>query len=245
MSETKYYIQPTGNEITIREGKAVDQLPLNEPQIIVISGDIHSISNFLACREMDGEGFGLQAIDKKRAIITCNKDARSIVLQLDPENFYCTTITATLAQSNELNAFCINQEKTFSREALLKLLRFNKLYFDDKELHTQIVANLSNITLKSETEMQAATDRKGNKKGLFEQKVNMPEKWIDEFYLLIPIFKGFDAEKIKVEICMDVTAMGFAFWLESPELVEYIESSIDKIFEGELNACNGFVIIHK
>ncbi len=243
MSEQKYYITPTGNEITIREGKAVEQLPLKEPQKIALSGDIHSIGNFLTFR--DEKSFGLQAIDKTKAVITCNKDARTIVMQLDPENFYCTTVTATLQQSKELNNFCINEEKTFSREALLKLFRFNKLYFDDKETHASICANLSNITLKSETEMASANDRKGNKKGAIEQKVNMPDKWIDVFFLSIPVFKGFDNVKIRVEICMDVTATGFCFWLESPELVEYIESQIDTIFTGELNACDGFVIIHK
>lgn len=242
--QTEKIILPEGcTEITIREGKAVEQLPLKEPQKIALSGDIHSIGNFLNFR--NEASAGLQAIDKTKAIITCDKDARSIVLQLDPENFYCTTVTAKLQQSNELKAFCINEEKTFSREALLKLFRFNKLYFDDKDLHTSICANLSNITLKSETEMASANDRKGNKKGGIEQKVNMPEKWIDVLFLSIPVFKGFDNVKIRIEICMDVTATGFCFWLESPELVEYIESQIDSIFEGELSNCDGFVIIHK
>ncbi len=240
---TEKIILPDGcTEITIREGEAVAQLPLKEPQKIVLSGDIHSITNYLANRE---DGYSLQQVDKTKAIITCNKDARTIMLQLDPENFYCTTITAQLAQSNELKAFSINEEKTFSREALLKLFRFNRLWFDDKDIHAKIRANLSNITLKSETEMQSANDRKGNKAAGIEQKVNMPEKWVDVFYLSIPIFKGFDNVKIRVEICMDVTATGFAFWLESPELAEYIESQIDSIFTGELAACDGFVIIHK
>lgn len=242
MSEQKYYITPTGSEITIREGKAAEPLPLKEPQIIKISGDIKSVSAFLSGRET---GHSSQAVDKTKAIVLVDKNARTIVLQLDPENHYGATISGKLEDSEELQPFKINKEATFTREALLKLVRFSRVWFDDKDIHTKIVENLSKITLKTETEMQAANDRQGNKKGLIDQKVNKPDGWVSEFNLLIPIFKGFKSEKVRVEICMDVSATGFQFWLESPELVEAVEGAIDGIFAAELKACEGFVIINK
>lgn len=231
-----------GSTLTILEGTAPTPLPLKEPKIINISGDIHSVANFLKDR---AAGHSSQQVDKNKAIVTVDKNGRTIVLQLDPENHYGATITGKLEDSKELEPFKINAEHTFTREGLLKLVRFARVWFDNKDQHTKIVENLSKITLKTETEMQAANDRQGNKKGMIDQKVNKPENWISEFILLAPIFKGGKNEKIRVEICMDVTATGFCFWLESPELVEAIEGAIDGIFTAELENCDGFVIIHK
>lgn len=242
MQEAKYNITPTGAELTIREGKAADPLPLKEPKIITLSGDIKTVAAFIKGRDA---GHSSQAIDKTKAIIEMDKNIRTLTLRLDPENYYGATITGKIEDSEELKPFKINAEHTFTREALLKLIRFSRVWFDKKEQHAAIVENLSKITLKTETEMQAANDRQGNKKGMIDQKVNKPEGWISEFILLIPIFKGGNSEKIRVEICMDVTTTGFMFWLESPELTEAVESAIDGIFAEELKSCEGFVIINK
>lgn len=234
-----------GNELIWREGKAADPLPMKEPLKISIAGDIHAISDFLKHRVKDTPGYGLQLVDASKVIIVSNKNERYIVMLLDPENFYGTYITAKLEASDELKPFKINESVTFTREQLLKLVRFSRLYFNDKEIHAKLVDNLSKVTLKTETEMQQANDRRGNKKDSLDQKVNRPDGWIDEFVLSIQIFKGFAPTLIRVELCMDVTATGFSFWLESPELVEATDSAIDRIFADELAACSDFVVINK
>ena len=47
MENLQLKIENANGELTIREGKAADPLPLKEPQIIKIEGDIHSVDNFI------------------------------------------------------------------------------------------------------------------------------------------------------------------------------------------------------
>lgn len=242
MSENKYYITPSGNEIIIREGKAPDQLPLKEPKIINIDGDIHSVANFLKDRE---NGHSSQNVDKSKAIVTVDKHGRVITLQLDPENHYGATITGKLTQSEELKEFGINTMSRYDRKQLLDLIRFNRLFFEDKAEHEKVVAGLYKIRFKSETEINQAKDNSGNKTNNLEIKTVADDGFVKHFTLTIPLFKGFPSEKITVEICYEVINGAISFWLESIGLKEATDGQVDEIFERQLEACEGFVIINK
>ena len=238
--ENKFII--TGNELTLREGVAVEPLPLKEPQIIKISGDIHSTSQFLNARP---SGFSSQHVDKDRALVTVDKVARTITLQLDPENYYGATITGKLEPSTELQPFKINQESRFDRQQLVTLIKFNRLYFEDKNQHAALLAGLYKLRIKSETEIQQEKDNAGNKRNLLDVKTVDDNGFPRLFTLTIPIFKGFPAQKIEVEICFEVLNGAVSFWLESIGLKEVSDSSVDEIFNTELASCDGFVIISK
>lgn len=242
MEEVKINIQQAGDTITILEGKAPDPLPLREPKIINISGDIHSISNFLTKRK---EGHSLQAVDKNKVVVIADKTNRTIVMHLDPENHYGSVITAKLEESDELKPFGINKEKMFRREELYKLIKFSRIFFDDKEKHAALLLALSKIRLKTETELQAHSDSKGNRGASIEKKTVNDEGFIHNFFMVAPLFKGEPNVKFPVEICYDAGDSGIMFWLESPELKEMMDSSIDEIFNTELSHCAEFVIINQ
>ena len=242
MSDQKYYITPTGNEITIREGKAVEQLPLKEPKIINISGDIHTIATFLSGRE---NGFSSQGVDKNKALITVDKDAKTIMLQLDPENYYGATITGKLEMSKELAQFGINTSTTYNRKQLLDLIRFNRLFFEDRNQYQKVVDGLYAVRFKIDTELSQAKDNSGNKSAAIDVKTAAKEGFVKEFTLTIPIFKGGDTEKITVEICYEVINNDIAYWLESIGMKETIDGQLEGILSKELESCDGFVIIHK
>lgn len=231
-----------GNELIVREGAATDPLPVKEPLIIKISGDIHSVSNFIKIREA---GYSSQEIDKNKAIVVVDKDARTIVLQLDPENYYGATITGKLEQSKDLAQFGINTTARYNRKQLLDLIRFNRLFFEDKTQHAQVIAGLQKLRIKSETEIQQEKDNQGNKRNLLDVKTVDDNGLIKEFILTVPLFKGFPAQKISVEICYEVINGDVSFWLESVGLKEASEAAIDGIFNDELASADGFVIIHK
>ncbi|HUS00599.1 MAG TPA: hypothetical protein VMY77_02670, partial [Chitinophagaceae bacterium] len=61
----------------------------------------------------------------------------------------------------------------------------------------------------------------------------------------IPIFKGFDPVRFRVEVCLDVTEGSARFWFESVELHEIMIKQVDEIFDEELKSCEGFVIVNK
>lgn len=242
MEKMELHVMSDADTITILEGNAPEPLPLREPNKIAITGDIHSVANFIKDRN---SGHSSQAIDKNKAIVTVDKDNRTILLQLDPENFYGATVLAKLEQSKELSQFGINAKKMFDRKQLLELLRFNRLYFEDKNQHAQVLLGLSKLRIKSETEIKQEKDNQGNKSNLHDVKTVDDGGLVKEFNITVPIFKGFKAENIRVELCFDVVNGSVEFWLESVGLTELINSSIDGIIETELQACEGFVIIHK
>lgn len=242
MDNLELKIENANGTLTILEGRAAEPLPLKEPKIISISGDIHSVANFIKDRKT---GYGSQEIDMNKAIVIVDKSAKTIVLQLDPENYYGATITAKLELSDELKQFGINTSSRYNRKSLLDLLRFNRLFFEDKNQHALVIGGLYKLRIKSEQEIQQEKDNQGNKRTLHDVKTVDDGGMVREFILTIPLFKGFAVERITVEICYEVLNGDVSFWLESVGLKEATDAAIDGIFSKELESCEGFVIINK
>lgn len=234
----KISITTDQKDITIREGQALDLKP---PQKIVISGDIKTVSSFLSVRLKNGSS--LQSIDTSKAVITVDKKQLKINLELDPENFYGSTITGTLEKADELKPFFINENKTFTKEELVKLIKFNKLHFSDQSKHAEMLLAFQKVQSVVNIKANDSSDDRGNKERAFVKEVtsNAPT----EFILDMPIFKGFGNVKFRVEVCLDVTEGSARFWFESIELHEICQRQIDEIFTDELKIADGFVIINK
>lgn len=231
-------VTASGESLTILEGKALEQRP---PEKISISGDIKSVSSFLSVRK--DKGSGTQAIDYSKAVVVVDKKALTIELLIDPENYYGATVLAKLEKSDELAPFYINQNKTFSKEELVKLIKFNKIYFDAPTKHAEMLLAFQKISSTVNIRANDSADDRGNKERAFVKEVtsNAPT----EFILNIPIFKGFEAVRFRVEVCLDVTEGSARFWFESTELHELIQTTVEIIFNEELKSAQGFVIINK
>jgi len=241
MGNLNLKIENTNGELIIRKGTAQEPLPLKEPNIINISGDIHSVSTFIINR---GSGHSTQQIDKNKAVVTVDKNARTILLKLDPENYYGASVLAKLGQSEELAQFKINTATRYNRKQLLDLIRFNRLYFEDKNQHAQVIVGLAKLRIKSETEINQEKDNHGNKRSLHDVKTVDDGGMVKEFTITIPLFKGFSPQKVTVEICFEVVNGDVSFWLESIGLKEASDAAIDGIFQEELKSAEGFVIIN-
>lgn len=227
-----------GETLTVLEGKVLDPKPSEK---INIAGDIRSVNNFLTVRMKDGKG--TQEIDKSKAVVVVDKKALTIELLIDPENHYGASVKGTLEKSDELVPFHINQNKTFSKEELVKLIKFNKIYFDDYTKHSEMLLAFQKVSSTVNIKANDSSDDRGNKERAFVKEVtsNAPT----EFILNIPMFKGFDACRFRVEVCLDVTEGSARFWFESTELHELMQTKIDVIFNEELKIAAGFVIINK
>lgn len=230
--------QPQSGELIIREGQA---LPLKEPVKISITGNIKAVGNFLKCRDNNSSLW--QKIHSNQAIVLVDRNKMTIRLSTHPNDCYGTEITGCLELSDELLKFAINTDKTYDKQALVKLLRFNGLYFDDKEKHSALLAAYQSFSANANTDIKDDSDKRGNKIANFQKKVttNIP----DDFILNIPVFKGMPTMRFRVEICLDVTDGGARFWFESVELNEIIISERDKIIDAELAFCKDLVIIEK
>jgi len=229
----------TDNTVTILEGKALEQ---KYPEKISIAGNIHSVKNFIEKRYGTREGAELQKIDKDRAIVFVNEEKMTIQLELDPQNIFGAVIKGRLEFTPELLQFGINTTKQFSREELVRLIRFNKRFFASD--HEAILLAYQKLQIKTASELSQESDTRGNKGVNFQKTVNI-EHIPTEFILQIPVFKGFPDVKFRVEICLDATDASVRFWFESVELHDIVETGKKQILEDQLVCCKDFVIIYE
>lgn len=236
-----------GNEIIIREGKAIEIKP---PEKIEISGDIRTVKSFIDKRKklnpaVDPQGLaGLQGINPDRAVVTVDKSDLSITLELDPEYFYGAVVEGKLEMEPELLKFNINNGGKFTQQELIKLLRFNKRFFADTAAHETLLKSYMALDVKVTADLKNnAPDNRGNRSNSFEKKItsNIPE----DFILLIPIFKGQEPKKFRVEIILDSTDGSTRFWLESVELAELVQIESERILNEQLKSCEDYVVIWK
>lgn len=227
-----------GNTTTLLTGEALKQMP---PEKIHITGDIKAVNTFLLVRQKAGKG--VQEIDKSKAVVLVDKKALTITLQVDPENHYGAVVTAKLEESDELAPFGVNTTKMFSKKEFVKLLKFNKLFFESAEKHTELLQAFQKVSSEVNIKASDSSDDRGNKEANFVKEVttNAPT----DFMLSIPIFKGFPESVFRVEICLDVNEGSARFWLESVDLHNIKVETIDTIFKSQLSNADGFVIINK
>lgn len=229
---------PEGTE-EFRLGQALD---LKHPTKIEIKGNFQAVGSFVDHR-LSVNAEGLQEIDTTKAVITCDKDNLSIYLQADPNNFFGTEVIGQAKFTKELEQFGINTNITFKREELIKLIKFNRQLFPNKELHSDLLKAYQAFTAKSTKDLSIESDTRGNKSAAYRKQVdtNIPT----HFALEVPIFKGEPSESFPVEICIEDTDGGTLFWFESPELAELIEERKQQMFDRELDLCQGLCVIWK
>lgn len=235
----KLEINLTGDQknLEIRIGAA---LPLKEPKIVSISGDINTIKTYLDKRKGEA-GHSSQGVFKDRSIIYTDLFNRKITVDVDPENPYGAKIVGELLFTQELVDFCINTTTQFNRERLIKLLRFSKRFFKSPEVHLNILTAYQTFTAKATTQHENASTTRGDKTVFFDKKVSssLPEN----FVLSMRIFKGQPVEDFMVEICLELTDAGAHFWFESPELEELIAIRTEEIFNEQLKEFSDDLII--
>jgi hypothetical protein len=236
-------IQFSGNvpgQITILEGKALE---LKHPVKLQIDGDINAVTNFLSKRTGEFLGSGLQAVESQTTLIIIDEEAMTILLQLEPTNTFGTEIKASLKFTEDFLQWNINKPHQFTREQLVKLLRFGKRFFDP-ERHEEILKAYMALQVSANTEVKSASDTRGNKNNLFNKVVDS-QHIPTEFVLNVQVFKGMATERFRVEICLEVTEGSVRFWFESPELVELIDRRKKEIFADITPHFGNYPVIYK
>lgn len=228
-----------GSTITILEGQALEQ---KEPAKIKLEGNIDAVKEFLSKRTVIN-GDVLQQLDKKKAVIIVDEDKMYIQLLLDPENQDGTEVMAKLEFTTYLKDFHINGQRTFTREELIKLLRFSKPLFDNSDKHEALLKAYQTFDFSASINAATDSDLRGNKKNSLAKVIttNLPA----DFILGLPIFKGQQKETFRVEICYDTTDASIKFWFESVELAQLIDQRKIEIFEESLAGYQDYVIIKK
>lgn len=119
----------------------------------------------------------------------------------------------------------------------------NRIYFENKDKHSETLLAFQRIESSVNYSAKDGSDDRGNKERQFVKNVTTNAPMF--FTLNLPIFKGFQAQCLSVDICLDIEEGTAKFWLESVQLNEILQSCVDEIFEAELKSAIGFVIINK
>lgn len=234
-----------GGEIVYRTGSAapIEQLP----EMDIIEGDINTVASFVKKRYWNGspspEALGLQFIDRDRAIVTVDRDKFEIQLELNPEHPRGTVVKGALSFAPELLKFRINTSNAFTREELVKLIRFNKVWFKDRMQADTVEKAYMAFSAEVNAKIGKDSDLRGNVENTYKKTVttNIPESFI----LNIPVFKGQGKKQFLVSIIIEATDANTRFYLESVDLSDLIQIESEIILKEQLEACKDFVIVYK
>lgn len=206
VADKKDYLKSEG-ELIIRVG---DAEKINPPVKLVVDGVITAPGDFWEKRK------GLHDPEKTHVLI--NLLNGSIKLSVDENNVNSSVISGKLSLNPELTALSINSSKTTTVKELMGLLKMNRVFFTDKDENAKIVTNLQNWKAKIETDLEASNNHRGTQRNV--KNIDLIHTMDESFVLEIPIFKGMNPSKFKVDICIDVRDAAVVVWLESRELKE-------------------------
>lgn len=233
MEEIKLNITSQNKDVIVRTGEA---LQLKEPLKIDIKGNIDAVSRFITQRNSVEN-----TICAQEAIILVDREALSITLKAEPENFYGAIVKGELTINPLLQNFGINTGNKFTQSDLVSLLKLNRVFFADLDEHAKILSSIKNFKANVNKEIVSSKDGRGNNQNVNNQNITTDLAF--DFKLNIPIFKGEKASVFMVEILLDITDAGTRFWLESMELNDLIINYCDTVINSNLKELQGFCII--
>jgi len=231
MEELKINVTAEGNEVVIRTGEA---LPLQESVRYKAVGTIGSLCAYLKKRK--------HLLDQDLLVIEMNETRKSITVFKDPNDTFSDVVVGQLEENPNLSKFCINSSKKFSREELVKLIKFNRLFFAMDEF-SSILVQLNDFTAKVQASLNQASDNRGNKSNSFSQKIEAEVSL--GFKLSMPLFKGVAPKSFFVDIAFDISDGGVQFWLESVELAELQQAEIESVFSAFKDEFSEYVTIEQ
>lgn len=222
-------------ELVIRKGDAPKLLDEIRPDAIRLKGTIKAPGEFFTKRK--------QNHDYNGAHVIYDRNLGTILLVLDErygkQNY---EISGELEDNPDLAPFKINGA-TFEVKALLEVLKFNRIFFVDREVNNKIVANLMAFKANVQKTIRDISDNRGEDE---VSKLTKLEHSLDEnFVLEMPIHKGGEKKRFKVDICVTARAAHVEVWLESRELKELQQASADAMINKELEIFKDIVCIEK
>lgn len=217
-------------EVILREGeapRAIDQLPIKQPEKINLSGVIDLPYRWLEKR--------IGTIDQKKANIVVNREEMKISLTINEDDYYSkNTLSGSVQFSEVYEKFGINDESVgWDPNKLGQFLRLNRGVFQDKETCMKMVSNLKNFTAKANTEIQKQRDPSGSTADVYRSQVesNLPKSFTVE----LQIFKGTEKQLIEVEFDHYVMDGRVFLQLVSPGANEitqaYRDTCIDNVLD--------------
>jgi len=216
-------------EIVIREVDKVNELEVKEPLKLKVIGTIGTVSEFLTKRISEAD-----QINEKTSHILINRDAMSIELVTNENDFYKTNRVIGLLETHaKFKEFGINTGKVWTPTQLGMFIKMNRAYFASKDDNMKLVTILMNFTATVNNTVEKAASEKGDRTDKFEQVVN--SNLPSSFILNMPIFKGLQTETFEVETYAQINGREISFILISPAAQMTIDSIKDNIINEQID----------
>lgn len=233
-----YLKEDEGKVITIRTGEAPTLLDAITPNKVHLTGTIKAPSEFYKKRK------DLHNPAKCHVLYDKNKQTITLIVdeQYKESNYQ---VTGKIELNPDLDQFKINKGAgaAFTIKGLMEVIKFTRMFFADMEAQAAIVMSLQNFKAKIEHAIEDTTNNRGNET---QSKITKLENdLMESFVLIMPVFKGGDNVKFKVEILCQVRDREVAVWLQSTELKEVMMTSIDSIMNKELETFADIVCIEQ
>lgn len=227
----KITINAQPGELVIRHGAAPE---IHDPVQLVIKGQITAPRRYYDARKNLLTALGMPYFALATTHIVVNREKMSICLKHNEHDKFGSIITGELELSAEYKELSINSGSAYTTADLAKKLRNVRYLFENREEGMKLIGALMKFTGTINAQVEAHKDTSGNKRTLHDVAVvsNIPE-----FILLkIPIFKGQDPTRLKVEINLDTRSnTAVDCYLESPEALQIIHDERNKIIDEQID----------
>lgn len=217
-------------EVVIREVDKVNELPVLEPEKVNISGTITSIFSFLEKRwECEGQ------INHEHTHIIVDRNNLSMTLvanETDARNKM--VIVGKLQLSRQFMEFHINDGYAWEPLVLSQFIKMNRAYFSNRDENMKLVSVFKNFKAKVNTDYERDRKENGSFTDNYSQIVdsNMP----DRFSVVLPIFKGTEAQSVEVETYATIDGHDVTVQLVSPGAQEVVDRTLDAIIDEQIAA---------
>lgn len=230
VADNKQYLMD-GKELVVRTGAAE---VIDKPERVEIDGTITAPAKFFEARK--------ELHDGKKCHVLINKLAGCVELYMDENSKYGHQITGTLQSNPELEIFKINTGKLYTIKELMDLLKFNRVFFTDKDENTKVVTQLQMFKAKVIRDIEAANNGRGTQRNVNNSELD--HQINENFKLKMPLYKGEIDKTFSVEIGVTVSDSGaISTWLESRELKELQVSERERLISEQGDKFPGVVVL--
>lgn len=231
IGEHKFY-QSNGEELTIRIG---DAEKVEKPISVKLAGEIKSPAIFWNKRKH------LYNPDNCHVLYDRNRGVIQLVINENAAINY--QVNGNIEINPDLKQMNINSTKIYGCKELMEHLKFNRVLFVDREENNKIVTALQLFKVKINNEKEISDTNRGTQKNV--NNFQLEHSFQESFYLSMPIFKGGENKKFKVDICLTVSDGDVVYWLESRELKELESADKWQLLENEIKHFNELVVIEQ
>ena len=125
---------PENGELIVREGEA---LPLKEPRVIKIKGQIDSPFRWIQKR--------MTEVSPHYSHIIVDREKMNISLFIGDRDYYQAEVSGSLQLDPAFNKFGINSGKYITTHEMAELIKMNRTFFENFSISSELVSALKNL----------------------------------------------------------------------------------------------------